>query len=39
MRAAMAGTVTLRQACRIHGIAVDPLITDLRRLAEAKRPA
>ena len=38
MRTVMAGTVTLRQACRIHGIDVDPLITELRALA-AKRAA
>ena len=39
MRAAMAGTVTLRQACRIHGIDVEPLIAELRALAGAKRAA
>lgn len=39
MRAAMAGTVTLRQACRIHGIDVEPLIAELRALANAKRAA
>jgi uncharacterized protein involved in response to NO len=39
MRAAMAGTVTLRQACRIHGVDVEPLIAELRTLATAKRAA
>jgi hypothetical protein len=39
MRAAMAGTVTLRQACRIHGVDVEPLIAELRALAAAKRAA
>ena len=39
MRAAMAGTVTLRQACRIHGVDVEPLIAELRTLAAAKRAA
>jgi hypothetical protein len=39
MRAAMAGTVTLRQACRIHGVEVEPLIAELRALATAKQAA
>ena len=39
MRAAMAGTVTLKQACLIHGIEVEPLIAELRALANAKRAA
>ncbi|MBI4514802.1 MAG: DUF542 domain-containing protein [Deltaproteobacteria bacterium] len=33
MRAAMGRTLTLRQACRIHGIDVTPLAAELRRLA------
>ncbi len=39
MRAAMAGTVTLRQACRIHGIEVEPLIAELHALVAAKQAA
>jgi hypothetical protein len=37
MRAAMAGSITLRQACRIHAVDVEPLIAELRALAAAKR--
>jgi hypothetical protein len=35
MRATMAHAVTLRQACRMHGIAVEPLVEELRALAAA----
>ncbi len=38
-RAAMAGTVTLRQACRIHGVDVAPLLAELCTLANARRSA
>lgn len=37
MRATMARTVTLRQACRMQGIAVEPLVEALRALAAAHR--
>jgi len=37
MRAAMAPTVTLRQACRIHSIELEPLLAELGKLAAASR--
>lgn len=39
MRAAMAPTVTLRQACRIHSIELEPLLTELYKLAAISREA
>ncbi len=35
LRAAMAHAVTLGQACRMHGVAVEPLVEELRALARA----
>ncbi len=35
MRATMAHAVTLGQACRMHGIAVEPLVSELRALTRA----
>ncbi|MBZ0169024.1 membrane protein [Candidatus Methylomirabilis lanthanidiphila] len=39
MRAAMAPTVTLRQACRIHSIELEPLLAELGKLAAISRQA
>ena len=39
MRAAMAPTVTLRQACRIHSIELEPLLAELGKLAAISREA
>jgi len=39
MRAAMAPTVTLRQACRIHSIELEPLLAELGKLAATSRHA
>lgn len=39
MRAAMAPTVTLRQACRIHSIELEPLLAELGKLAATSRQA
>lgn len=39
MRAAMAPTVTLRQACRIHSIELEPLLAELGKLAAISRHA
>ena len=39
MRAAMAPTVTLRQACRIHSIEIEPLLAELSKLAAMSRDA
>ncbi|MCZ7625652.1 MAG: DUF542 domain-containing protein [Candidatus Methylomirabilis sp.] len=39
MRAAMAPTVTLRQACRIHSIELEPLLAELGKLAATSREA
>lgn len=38
LRAAMASTITLRQACRLRGIAVEPLVVELRGLARPSDP-
>jgi hypothetical protein len=35
LRATMAHAVTLGQACRMHGVAVEPLVEELRALARA----
>ena len=39
MREAMAPTVTLRQACRIHSIELEPLLAELGKLAATSREA
>lgn len=39
MRKAMAPTVTLRQACRIHNIELEPLLAELYKLAAISREA
>jgi hypothetical protein len=39
MRKAMAPTVTLRQACRIHNIELEPLLAELYKLAATSREA
>jgi Domain of unknown function (DUF1858)/NnrS protein/Domain of Unknown function (DUF542) len=39
LRALMAGTLTLRQACRLHNIDAEPLVAELRRLAGAQQAA
>ena len=39
MREAMAPTVTLRQACRIHSIELEPLLAELGKLAAISHEA